>query len=46
MFELFDVVVAVGVVEYMLVYVVVVAALAVLRFLLFSPRLLPVPVLC
>ena len=46
-FEWFDVVVAVGVVEFLVFFrVVAVAALAVLLFFLFSPQLLPGLVLC
>ena len=47
MFEWFDVVVAVGVVEMILVFhVVAVAAFAVLLSFSFSPLLLPMLVLC
>jgi hypothetical protein len=45
-FEWFDVVVAVGVVEFLVFHVVAVAAFAVLLFFSFSPQLLPVLVLC
>jgi hypothetical protein len=45
-FEWFDVVVAVGVVEFVVFHVVAVAAFAVRLFFLFSPQLLPGLVLC
>ena len=45
-FEWFDVVVAVGVVEFLVFHVVAVAAFAVLLLFPFSPLFLPVLVLC